>query len=219
MFLSLFNEAFVDDIHRVVSWSKCIDDTLLTYTKNSKNQAIYAIAGTANVPTITYQRLETIIHYDSPPPPQVPQIIVSDDTAGITEITEPAGGVYAAEYPRNAIELVKRNIAALISTGMIVAGSAMLLPTLAILALNAVGFTLSGVAAGSLAAAIQSAFYGGATTGLFSILQSLGATAAIGSPVLPIIGGVLAGVGTGWKIYEKHRDAAGKDSNEIEYFL
>ncbi|KAJ7574938.1 hypothetical protein C8J56DRAFT_977864 [Mycena floridula] len=210
MFLSLFNETFVDDIHR----SKCTDDTLFTYTKNSKNQAIYAIAGTANAPTLTFQRLDTITYYDSPPPPQVPQIIVSDDTAGITEITEPAGGVILAEYPRSAIELVKRNITALISTGMIVAGSALLLPTLAILALNAVGFTLLGVAAGSLAAAIQSAFYGGATTGLFSILQSLGATAVIGSPVLPLIGGVLAGVGIGWKIYGKHRDADGKNSGD-----
>ncbi|KAJ7574942.1 hypothetical protein C8J56DRAFT_977868, partial [Mycena floridula] len=182
------------------------DDTQLTYIDNSKNQAIYAISGTANAPTVAYQRLDTIIHYDSPPLPQVPQIVVSDDTTGIPEIIVLAGVVILAEYLRSVIEFVKTNIAALISTGMIVAGSAMLLPTLAILALNAVGFTPSGVVAGSLAAAIQSAFYGGATTGLFSILQSLGATAVIGSPVLPIIGGVLAGVGIGWKFYQKHRD-------------
>ncbi|KAJ7598135.1 hypothetical protein C8J56DRAFT_161533 [Mycena floridula] len=138
--------------------------------------------------------------------------------AKIMEITEAVGRVVSAEYLRNAIELVKRNIAALISTGMVVAGSAMLLPALAILALNAVGFTLSGVAAGSLAAAIQSLFYGASTTGLFSILQSLGATAVIGSPVLPIVGGVLVGVGiiglVGWKIYKEHRDAASKDSGD-----
>ena len=34
------------------------------------------------------------------------------------------------------------------------------------LALGAVGFTAGGVAAGSLAAAAQSAIYGGATTGM-----------------------------------------------------
>lgn len=34
------------------------------------------------------------------------------------------------------------------------------------LALGAAGFTAGGVAAGSLAAAVQSAFYGGATAGM-----------------------------------------------------
>merc|ERR1712189_12431 len=42
-------------------------------------------------------------------------------------------------------------------------------------ALGAVGFTSAGVAAGSAAAATQSAVYGGATTGLFSVCQSVGA--------------------------------------------
>ena len=43
------------------------------------------------------------------------------------------------------------------------------------LALGAVGFTAGGVAAGSAAAAIQSAIYGGATTGAFATAQSAGA--------------------------------------------
>jgi hypothetical protein len=43
---------------------------------------------------------------------------------------------------------------------------------------------------GSLAAALQSIFYGGATTGLFSILQSIGATAAV-----PAAGAVIASAG------------------------
>jgi len=43
------------------------------------------------------------------------------------------------------------------------------------LVLTAAGFTSGGVAAGSAAAAAQSAFYGGATGGIFSILQSAGA--------------------------------------------
>ena len=42
----------------------------------------------------------------------------------------------------------------------------------------AIGFTAGGVAAGSLAAAAQSMFYGGATAGVFSALQSAGATGA-----------------------------------------
>ena len=46
---------------------------------------------------------------------------------------------------------------------------------LATAALPALGFTASGVALGSVAASIQSAFYGGATTGVFSTLQSAGA--------------------------------------------
>ena len=46
---------------------------------------------------------------------------------------------------------------------------------LATTALPALGFTAIGVASGSVAAFIQSAFYGGATTGVFSALQSAGA--------------------------------------------
>lgn len=42
--------------------------------------------------------------------------------------------------------------------------------------LSTAGFTGSGVAVGSVAEVVQSVGYGGATTGLFSILQSLGAT-------------------------------------------
>jgi hypothetical protein len=44
------------------------------------------------------------------------------------------------------------------------------------LAVPALGFTAGGVAAGSAAAAAQSAVYGGTTFGLFSALQSMGAT-------------------------------------------
>lgn len=46
------------------------------------------------------------------------------------------------------------------------------------LAIPALGFGSAGVAAGSAAAMIQSAVYGGATTGAFSVLQSIGATMA-----------------------------------------
>uniref|UniRef100_A0A0K2VBR2 Uncharacterized protein n=1 Tax=Lepeophtheirus salmonis TaxID=72036 RepID=A0A0K2VBR2_LEPSM len=41
--------------------------------------------------------------------------------------------------------------------------------------LTAAGFGAAGVASGSIAAGVQSAVYGGATSGIFSILQSAGA--------------------------------------------
>lgn len=52
--------------------------------------------------------------------------------------------------------------------------------------------TWLGVAAGSLAAFIQSAVYGGATTGLFSVLQSAGAV-GISAGTSAIIGTVAGG--------------------------
>ncbi|KAJ7579425.1 hypothetical protein C8J56DRAFT_1030380 [Mycena floridula] len=68
---------------RVVSGQGAIknDDKLLTYIKNSKSEAIYAIEGTANAPSVAFQILETIIHSGSPLPPHVRQITVSNDTA------------------------------------------------------------------------------------------------------------------------------------------
>ncbi|EEB99903.1 hypothetical protein MPER_00292, partial [Moniliophthora perniciosa FA553] len=53
--------------------------------------------------------------------------------------------------------------------GLMAGGAAILLPSAAIAALNAVGFTASGVLAGSLAAGVQSVFYGAMTGGLFSL--------------------------------------------------
>ena len=49
---------------------------------------------------------------------------------------------------------------------------------------------MSLLCTGSIAAGIQSVVYGGATGGLFSICQSIGATAVIASPV-----GIALGVG------------------------
>jgi len=45
-------------------------------------------------------------------------------------------------------------------------------------ALPALGFGAGGVVGGSIAAVVQSAFYGGATSGVFAALQSAGATGA-----------------------------------------
>lgn len=59
---------------------------------------------------------------------------------------------------------------ALISTGSVLTGGALLVPLL--------GFKAAGVAAGSKAAGIQSAIYGAKTSGLFSLLQFTGAKLA-----------------------------------------
>ncbi|XP_057296489.1 interferon alpha-inducible protein 27-like protein 2B isoform X2 [Hydractinia symbiolongicarpus] len=61
------------------------------------------------------------------------------------------------------------------------------------LVLGAVGFTAGGVAAGSIAAAAQSTFYGAATTGVFSVLQSV-AAAGLGTVGAAAVG-TTAGVG------------------------
>ena len=45
--------------------------------------------------------------------------------------------------------------------------------------LTLLGFAADGVVKGSIAAGIQSVFYGGFTTGLFSIFQSWGALALL----------------------------------------
>jgi len=78
----------------------------------------------------------------------------------------------------------------------VTAGSVVLIPTILVGGLNAVGFTASGVVAGSIAAGLQSSVYGGLTTGLFSTGQSIAATSAVGSGsvIISSIGSVAAGV-------------------------
>ncbi|KJA20895.1 hypothetical protein HYPSUDRAFT_203475 [Hypholoma sublateritium FD-334 SS-4] len=68
-----------------------------------------------------------------------------------------------------------------LGTGMVIGGTTVLAPAIVVGALNAVGFTASGVVGSSIAATIQSSFYGGATTGLFSLCQSLGTVAVTSS--------------------------------------
>ena len=67
-------------------------------------------------------------------------------------------------------------------------------------ALAAAGFGAGGVALGSLAAGVQSAVYGGATTGAFSVAQSAGAAGLgmLGTTVSGIVG---AGAGKAAKSY------------------
>ena len=63
------------------------------------------------------------------------------------------------------------------------------------LVLSAAGFGAAGVAAGSAAATIQSAVYGGAATGIFSSLQSAGA-AGMSTATNFILGGTGAYAGS-----------------------
>jgi len=72
-----------------------------------------------------------------------------------------------------------------------ITGTVLLAPVALVGALTAVGFTSAGVAAGSIAATIQSIVYGGMTGGIFSLLQSAGATM-----ILPSAGTIFAGAAT-----------------------
>jgi len=76
------------------------------------------------------------------------------------------------------------------AAGLVTAGSLFLAPAIIVGGLNAVGFTASGVAGGSVAAGLQSTLYGGATTGVFSACQSIGATWVVGS------GSIISGLGS-----------------------
>lgn len=53
------------------------------------------------------------------------------------------------------------------------------------------GFTTGGVAKASLAALIQSKFYGGFTCGVFSLMQSWGATGLLGGKISAGVGSAL----------------------------
>ena len=80
------------------------------------------------------------------------------------------------------------------------------------LVLSAAGFTAGGVAAGSIAAWAQSVIYGGATTGIFSLLQSAGAA---GLGVAGNAVGAAAGAGLGVAgnaAAEKIKDATAQSS-------
>ncbi|KAH6880902.1 hypothetical protein BKA70DRAFT_1343169 [Coprinopsis sp. MPI-PUGE-AT-0042] len=80
------------------------------------------------------------------------------------------------------------NAARALSGAAIITGGALLAPAVAVGALGAVGFTAGGVAAGSLAAAVQSAVWGATTGGVFSALQAAGATMV--APAAQVVGGV-----------------------------
>jgi len=87
---------------------------------------------------------------------------------------------------------------ALAARSLIAAGTAL---SFGAFAVPLLGFGVKGVAAGSTAAAFQSAVYGGDTTGTFSVLQSIGATMAWAP--LATGGAVFAGIGAGALLYQR----------------
>jgi len=67
---------------------------------------------------------------------------------------------------------------------------------------------------GSLAAGIQSLIYGGATGGLFPLLQSLGATAVVAPHVVLGIGAALVVIGGVLYVVTKVKERKAKQKND-----
>ena len=87
------------------------------------------------------------------------------------------------------------------------------------LVLSAAGFTAVGIAAGSLAASIQSVVYGGAAGGMFAAIQSAG-VAGIGYTATAVIGGTAGSAAVlakkvGEKWYLSGKDG-GPDKEKLE---
>ncbi|PPQ91370.1 hypothetical protein CVT25_004137 [Psilocybe cyanescens] len=132
------------------------------------------------------------------------------------------GAAITTEIVNQVTESIRRNIG-LLGSGLTATSLAVLLPSLAIAIVNAIGCTAGGIAAGSMAAAIQSAFYGAYTTGLISTLQAFGATAVIAFPAALILGSISLATGVGFLghwLYKRHRASLsgvlpGQDSDDL----
>ncbi|PPQ64822.1 hypothetical protein CVT26_002654 [Gymnopilus dilepis] len=109
---------------------------------------------------------------------------------------------------------LRRHCGLIVGSALSTAGLAVLAPSLCVAIVNAIGFTQGGVLAGSIAASLQSIFYGGATGGIFSALQSFGATAAIASPVVLAIGGTGLAIGAGCLLWSWWKRRGGNDGGE-----
>ena len=90
----------------------------------------------------------------------------------------------------------------------------MLLQVLLIDSRKSDGWNLTISHAGSLAAGLQSAIYGGATGGVFSVLQSIGATAVLAPPVAIGLGAgaLVAGAGCVAVSYIKNSGTRSEES-------
>ncbi|KAF8956010.1 hypothetical protein BDZ97DRAFT_1925935 [Flammula alnicola] len=113
----------------------------------------------------------------------------------------PTGVLVSAHLIKQIGDLAKQHIFALLGSGFAAAGLAAILPSLAGVIVNELGFTAGGVLAGSIAASVQSAVYAGSTSGVFSALQSFGATAAVAPPVALALAGISLGIGAGFLGY------------------
>ncbi|KAF8177251.1 hypothetical protein BJ912DRAFT_986107 [Pholiota molesta] len=100
-----------------------------------------------------------------------------------------------APFAAQLLGHASRHIYALGGTLLSATGLAALLPSLTIFSVNVLGFTSAGVAAGSVAAVIQSYCYGAFTSGIFAWLMSFGATAVIAPPLMLVSGVISLGAG------------------------
>jgi len=103
--------------------------------------------------------------------------------------------IQTIQHSRTCIQRLREdhpNAARVVTVSLVTTGIYYFLaPAIMVLGLKAAGFTGSGVTAGSAAAGLQSAVYGGTTTtGLFSACQSIGATGVVGSGPLATISGI-----------------------------
>ncbi|KAJ7061695.1 hypothetical protein C8F01DRAFT_1138143 [Mycena amicta] len=104
---------------------------------------------------------------------------------------------------------------AAVATGVgLVIATPILAPMAMVGTLNAVGFGAGGVVAGSMAAGIQSIFYGGAVASgsAFAIAQSIGAggaAMAVAGPLVSVGGAAVGLAGASQFIPRKDSDAAG----------
>ncbi|KAK7043991.1 hypothetical protein VNI00_008159 [Paramarasmius palmivorus] len=100
-------------------------------------------------------------------------------------------------------------------SGLVGLGAVNLLPSVGVVTLNGLGFTSSGILGGSIATGIQSSVYGPLTSGVFSILQSAGATAVIASPMTLVVGSVSLVGGLGCFAYRRIRGKAVEEREVI----
>jgi len=101
-----------------------------------------------------------------------------------------------------AENFVNNNIVTILSGFLTTTGLSILLPSLVVALVNLLGFTSAGVVGGSLATLIQSALYAGSTGGIFSALQSFGATAVVAPPIALALGITLVLSGLGWSVIQ-----------------
>ncbi|KAF5316775.1 hypothetical protein D9619_006715 [Psilocybe cf. subviscida] len=172
--------------------------------------------------------------YSSPPPPpplnnrsKMPDDNFTEQATQVNKImdklrpqlpTAEEGAAIADSLIKNVQDILKKNSDEIIAIAAVAGGLVVLIPALTVAIVNVVGFTAGGVALGSLAAAVQSSVYGGLTSGIFSVLQSFGATATATAPAgLAAAGAAVAGGGgyLAYKEIEKNAPEIKKQSKLI----